>query len=66
MKKLFPTLVLFVLFLSSCSKCYECIDYHKITDVQGNVIDSAQVNESICTSDQDEIRRRESSGWVCT
>ncbi len=66
MKKLLLLFGLFILFLSSCSKCYDCTEYHQIVDGQGNVIDSTEVNESVCTADQDEIRRRESNGAVCS
>ena len=66
MKKLFPLIAILTILISSCSKCYECIEYHEIVDGQGNVIDTTQVQESVCTANQEEIRKRESNGAVCS
>lgn len=68
MKKLLPVLVLLFLMLefSACSKCYECVETVDILDSNGNVIDTAESREEVCTADTDEIKRREADGAICS
>jgi len=66
MKNLFLSFSVISLFFVSCSKCYECVEYQNILDSQGNVIDTTEVHEEVCTADQNEIERREDNGAVCS
>jgi hypothetical protein len=66
MKKLVLLLLLPVFLFGSCSKCYDCVETQDILDSNGNVIDQTEVHESVCTADQDEIRKREATGAVCS
>lgn len=62
----FCALMFFIITLNSCSKCYDCVETQNVIDNQGNIIDQTEVHESVCTSDQDEIARREQNGAVCS
>lgn len=60
-------LILFIMLLfTSCSKCYDCVETHNILDSNGNIIDQTEVHENVCTSDQNEITRKENAGAVCS
>jgi outer membrane protein assembly factor BamE (lipoprotein component of BamABCDE complex) len=62
----FFVLMICLTTLNSCSKCYDCVETQNVIDSQGNVIDQTEVHENVCTSDQDEIARREQNGAVCS
>ena len=62
MKYLATLLIAFGLF--SCSDCYECSQLTYIT-VNGQVIDSTEVTEDVCTTDQDVLDDYYQDGYTC-
>lgn len=49
----------------ACSDCYECKQNSYITDINGNIIDSTQVVEDVCTADQDVLDDYYNDGYIC-
>lgn len=58
--------VLLTLGLLSCSKCYDCTRQVEITDGNGNVIDTSEQSEEVCTADDNEIDNKEADGYDCS
>jgi hypothetical protein len=63
MMKYIPLLC--IVFLVSCSKCYDCTEVRDIYDANGNVIDQQEVTDEVCTASSSEITDREANGATC-
>tara|TARA_Y100000782_G_C10186278_1_gene266804 strand:- start:5597 stop:5797 length:201 start_codon:yes stop_codon:yes gene_type:complete len=66
MKKLALIIAVIAGSFASCSKCYDCTTTVEITDANGNVIDTEEQSEEVCTANKDEVDDKEADGYSCS